>query len=160
MVLPDEYLPLSSEYLRSGRRKEVWSINWVKWDGEVLHASARLDGWQGSEADGNRFHVSIFAAREIDAQLSIIGMHLKLGLKRKTAEVWLLKSAEECLAPITVPDDVRFEMRFSFRKTSSGKLITERVSEISDAHGGMIKLTSHGLMAWRESMGFLPDHVA
>lgn len=159
-VLPDEYLPMSSEYLRSGRRNEVWSINWVRWDGEVLLASARLDGWQGSETDASRFHVSIFAVREMDAQLAIIGMHLRLGLARKTTEVWLLKCAEECLAALTVPDDVRFEMRFSFRKTSSGKLIYERMSEITDARGGMIKLTSNGLMAWREEMGALPDDLA
>lgn len=158
-VLPDEYLPISSEYLRSGRRNEVWTINWVRWDGQVLRASARLDGWQGSQTDANRFHVSIFAAREMDAQLAIIGMHLKLGLSRKTAEVWLLKSSEECLAAITVPEDVRFEMQFAFRKTSSGKLLTERHSTITDERGGKMKLVSHGLMAWHDTMGKLPDDL-
>lgn len=158
-VAPAEYLPMSSEYLRSGRREEVWRINWVRWDGEMLRSSARLGGWQGSETDGNRFHVSIFAAREMDAQLAIIGMHLKLGLPRKTAEVWLLKCTEECLSAITEPEDVRFEMRFSFRKTSSGKVISDRCSEITDVRGGKIKIESRSLMAWHESMGRLPDDL-
>lgn len=155
-VTPERYEPLMSDYLRHVRRREVWHINWIEWDGATLRASARLEGWEGSGTDGNRFHLSIYAAREMDAQLSIIGLHLKLGLSRKTAEVWLLKCTEEALAAITDPEDVRFEMDYRLRCTSSGKVLSERRARISDSRGGDIRIEGRGLMRWDAAWGPLP----
>lgn len=151
------YQPLMSTYLSNGRRQEVWYINWIEWDGDVLRASARLEGWASSATDNNRFHLSIYAAREIDAQLSIIGMHLRLGLPKKTAEVWLLKCVENCEAAITTPEDVRFEMSFRFRRSQSGKLLSERLGRIYDQAGGEIRLNALGLMPWNDAWGEMPD---
>jgi hypothetical protein len=156
LLLPEQYEPLMSEYLRSARRLEQWHINWIEWDGHTLSASARLAGHSVSQADGYRFHLSIFSAREMDAQLAIIGLHLKLGLERKTAEVWLLRCTEECEAPITCPDDIRFAMQFSLRRSSSGKILSHRTGRISDARGGQIKLSALGLMPWRYGLGDCP----
>jgi hypothetical protein len=156
-VSPARYQPLMSSYLSSGRKQEVWHINWIEWDGEVLRASARLDGWSKSETDDNKFHLSIYAAREIDAQLSIIGIHLKLGLTKKSAEVWMLKCEENCESAITMPDDVRFEMSFRFRRSKSGKLLSERLGRIYDQAGGEIRLTALGLMPWNATWGAMPD---
>lgn len=156
-VSPARYLPLMSTYLSSGRKQEVWHINWIEWDGNVLRASARLEGWATSVTDNNRFHLSIYAAREIDAQLAIIGMHLKLGLPTKTAEVWLLKCVENCATAISTPDDVRFEMSFRFLRSKSGKLLSERLGRIYDQAGGEIRLNSLGLMPWNDAWGEMPD---
>ena len=156
-VSAERYQPLMSTYLSRGRRQEVWCINWIEWDGEVLRASARLEGWVTSKTDNNRFHLSIYAAREIDAQLSIIGMHLKLGLPEKSAEVWLLKCVEDCSAAITTPEDVRFEMSFRFRRSQSGKLLSERSGRIYDQVGGEIRLSVLALMPWNAAWGEMPD---
>ena len=157
LVLPEEYEPISSSYLQFDRRHESWQIRHIEWDGQILRASARLEGAKGSPTDGHRFHLSVYAAREMDAQLAIIGLHLKLGLKRKTAEVWLLRCEEICKAAITDPDDVRFEMRFDLRLSSSGKILCERQSVITDAGQGLIRLNTLSLTAWDSSMGRLPD---
>lgn len=154
-VQPERYEPLMSPYLRDGRRNEVWHINWIEWDGHALRASARLDGGAGSGTDGGRFHLSIFSAREMDAQLSIIGLHLKLGLSSKTAEVWLLECTEQCLVAITDPQDVRFEMHYRLRRSASGKLLTQRSSRISDAQGGDIRVKALSLMPWNDAWGSL-----
>lgn len=156
-VLPCEYEPISSSYLSADRRLEKWHINHIEWDGQVLRASARLEGARGSATDGQRFHLSVFSAREIDAQFAIIGLHLKLGLKRKTAEVWLLRGEEICSAAITDPDDVRFEMSFQLRLSSSGKILCERKCLITDAHQGLIQLNVLSLTPWDSSMGPVPD---
>jgi hypothetical protein len=156
-VSADRYQPLMSTYLSTGRRQEVWHINWIEWDGEILRASARLEGWVTSKTDNNKFHLSIYAAREIDAQLSIIGIHLKLGLSEKSAEVWLLKCVENCSAAITTPEDVRFEMNFRFRRSQSGKLLSERLSRIYDQAGGEIRLNVLALMPWNTAWGEMPD---
>jgi hypothetical protein len=142
-----EYEPLMSDYLRFGRRQEQWHINWIKWDGVVLQASARLEGWVGSGTDGNQFHLSIFAAREMEAQFGIVGMHLKLGLHQKTTEVWLLKCVEECESSITDSTDVRFEMRFNLRKLKDGKVFGKSESNISDARGGLIRLSTRAILS-------------
>ncbi|MFM7024490.1 MAG: hypothetical protein ACKOWC_00290 [Limnohabitans sp.] len=145
-----------STYLLSTKSLERWYVNWIEWDGDVLRASARLEGWTPSATDGQRFHLSIFSAREMDAQLAIIGLHLKLGLQRKTAEVWLLKSTEECLAPITNPDDVRFEMRFRMHRSGRRRIVTERLGDIRDDRGGHFHLDTRGLMPWNEAWGEAP----
>lgn len=156
IVPANQYEPLMSSYLTHARRQEQWHINWIRSDGAGLKASAKLTGWQTSKTDGDRFHLSIFAAREMDAQLAIINLHLQLGLASKCAEVWLLKSTEECVAPITHPDDVRFDMRSTLRRSSSGKIFTERVCEISDERGGLFKLSSCGMMPWNDRWGEPP----
>lgn len=145
-IPPEEYWPLTSDYLRHGRRNEAWHITQVEWDGQMLHASARLEGCLPSATDGSRAHLSIYSAREIDAQLAIIGIHLKLGLCRKTSEIWLLECEEKCLHVVTDLDDVRFAMCFRTRVTSSGKILVERESDIIDARGGHIRLRSKALM--------------
>lgn len=155
-VLPARYEPLMSAYLKDRRQIEHWHLNWVEWDGRQLRASARLEGWRASSTDGHRFHLSIFSAREMDAQLAIIGMHLKLGLSRKTAEVWLLKCTEDCRAAITDPDDVRFEMRFELRRSGSGKILSQRECVISDKSGGQILISGLGLLPWNADGGDLP----
>ncbi len=146
-VLPGEYWPMASEYLRNGRRDEVWHINRIECDGQMLRASARLEGYAPSKTDNNKAHLSIFSAREMDAQFAVIGIHLALGLKQKTAEVWLLRGEEECARAITDLDDVRFEMRFSTRKTSSGKTLIDRVCEIADTSGGLIRLKTTEMLS-------------
>lgn len=156
-VSADRYQPLMSTYLSTGRSLEVWHINWIEWDGETLRASARLEGWMTSKTDNHKFHLSIYAAREIDAQLSIIGIHLKLGLPEKSAEVWLLKCVENCNAAITTPEDVRFEMSFRFHRSQSGKLLSERLGRIYDLAGGEIRLNVLSLMPWNTSWGEMPD---
>ncbi len=145
-ISPEEYLPLTSDYLRHGRRNEAWHIKRVEWDGEILNATARLEGCLPSTTDGNRAHLSIYSAREIDAQLAIIGIHLKLGLRRKTSEVWLLECEEKCMRIITDLDDVRFSMCFSTRVTSNGKILVERRGDITDAGGGHIRLMTKALI--------------
>ncbi len=145
-VTPDEYWPLTSTYLRDERKKESWHINRIEWDGEVLRASARLEGCIPSVTDGSRSHLSIFSAREMDAQFAIIGIHLKMRLARKTSEVWLLRCEEECMRAITNLEDVRFEMRISTRVTSSGKIFIERECVITDDLGGEIRLRTKALM--------------
>lgn len=147
------YEPLMSSYLQTAKRLEQWHINWIRWDGSSLKASARLTGWQTSKTDDNRFHLSIFSAREMDAQLGIISLHLELGLTSKSAEVWLLKSTEKCISPITNPDDVRFEMKSSLRCSGSGKVFSSRACQISDDRGGLFSLTSVGMMPWNETWG-------
>lgn len=151
------YEPLMSSYLSTGRKQEVWLINWIEWDGELLRASARLEGWSSSKTDNNRFHLSIFSAREIDAQLAIIGIHLKLGLPEKSAEVWHLRCEENSRAAITTAEDVRFEMCFRFRRSQSGKLLSERAGRIFDLAGGEIQLSALGLMPWNTAWGEMPD---
>lgn len=152
-----EYMPMMSEYLLSGRRQEVWHINWIEWDGLVLRASARLDGWQSSGTDAGRFHLSIFSARELDAQLGMIGIHLRLGLSEKSAEVWLLECTEKCEAAITDAADVRFEMQFHFRRSKNGKVLARRDSRISGTQGGMIHISALVLMHWDDAWGSVPD---
>jgi hypothetical protein len=156
-VQPSEYEPISSSYLSADRRHESWHINRIEWDGRVLRASARLEGTKGSATDGHRFHLSVYSARAMDAQFAIIGLHLKLGLTRKTAEIWLLRCDEICSAAITDPDDVRFEMSFQLRLSSSGKILCERKCRITDAHQGLIQLNVLSLMPWDSTMGPLPD---
>lgn len=156
-LLAQEYEPLMSDYLRFEKKREDWQINWIEWDGETLRASARLAGWSGSNTDGGRFHLSIYSAREMDAQLSIIGLHKKLGLRKKTAEVWLLRGVEECRAPITDPDDIRFERTSTLKKTSKGKILTQGHCRISDSRGGEIILNLVGLMPWRDEWGVIPE---
>lgn len=138
----DEYAPLMSDYLKSGRQREQWYINWIKWDGTKLQASARIEGYSRSKTDNDRFHLSIFAAREMEAQLGIIGMHLKLGLAHKTTEVWLLRCIEECTYPITDPVDIQFEIKLNLRKPKSKKILGRGESCISDVHGGLIRLNT------------------
>lgn len=157
-VSPAQYEPLMSEYLLRGKRLEQWHLNWIDWDGVVLSASARLQNFSVSPTDGSRFHLSIYSAREMEAQLAIVGLHLRLGLERKTAEVWLIKCTEECVAPITNPDDVRFEMQFQLRRSKSGKILSRRTSLISDAGGGCIRLDVLSLMPWHHGVG--EDSVA
>lgn len=152
-VAPAQYEPLMSEYLRCGKRLEQWHLNWIDWDGEVLSASARLQDFAVSPTDSSRFHLSIYSAREMEGQLAIVGLHLRLGLERKTAEVWLIKCTEECVAPITNPDDVRFEMQFQLRRSKSGKIVSRRMSLISDAGGGCIRLDALSLMPWHQGLG-------
>lgn len=153
---PEQYVPLMSEYLLNSKKSETWHINWVEWDGKVLTASARLDGWTASATDGNSFHLSVYSARELEAQLGIIGLHLRLGLYKKCAEVWLLKCTEECFAAITNPEDVRFEMEFLLRRSQSGKIISERKSRIFDSAGGRIGLSILSLMPWHDDWGHPP----
>jgi hypothetical protein len=140
-VAPARYEPLMSDYLAKYKANERWTINTIDWDGTTLKAAVSLTGWATSETDNNLFHVSIFSIREIDAQLGIIGLHLKLGLERKTAEVWLLKCVEECRQAIRDPNNVMVSMTFDIRSTKSGKLLSERRSTITDSHGGLIDLS-------------------
>jgi hypothetical protein len=156
-ILAEQYEPMMSDYLRCEKKREEWKINWIEWDAPTIRASARLEGWSGSKTDQGRFHLSIYSAREMDAQLSIISLHLRLGLSRKTAEVWLLKCTEECRAPITDPDDIRFERLSKLRKTSKGKVLTEGHCRISDRRGGEIVLNLMGLMEWRDEWGVIPN---
>ncbi len=145
-ILPNEYEPLCSEYLRNVRRQEFWSINWIDWDGDTLTASALLDSGVPSSTDNNRIHVSIFAAREMEAQLAIIGIHLKLGLKRKTSEVWFLEGHQVCKTMITDPRDVHFQISISVRPTSSRKTLISVASQITDRFGGHFAINTVRLM--------------
>lgn len=140
-IAPARYEPLMSSYLAHHKANERWVINTIDWDGTTLNAHVSLIGWRNSETDENRFHVSIFSIREIDAQLGIIGLHLKLGLEQKTAEVWLLKCVEECRKAIRDPNNVMVSMTFDIRSTKSGKLLSERRSTITDPNGGHIDLS-------------------
>lgn len=139
-IMPEEYMPMTSEYLRIGRRPEIWHINWVEWNGHKLLASTRLEGGVPSKTDNNRFHVSILAAREMEAQLAIIAIHLKLGLSEKKTEVWNLETNEVCKSAITDPNDVRFAIDVITKTTSKGKTLALINSTISDQFGGLFIL--------------------
>lgn len=145
VISPAEYEPMMSDYLRSGCHQEAWSVNWIEWENGLLRASCRLNGVRPSHTDHGRYHVAVYPAREMDAQLGIIQIHLMLGLPQKTSEVWLLKCTEECLSPVTDPLDVRFEQSMTLRRTRSGKVLSEHFSSVTDAKGGLMKFHIHYL---------------
>lgn len=145
-VMPDEYGPMASQYLREQYQREVWHINSLHWDGKVLHGSARLEGHSTSPTDHDRFHLSIFAARMMDAQFWICGLHLAMGLPVKTSEVWQLSCVERCVAAITDPDDVRFEISITPRRPVAGRLLASIETRVLDRFGGLFTFSSKVMM--------------
>lgn len=72
-VLPCEYEPISSSYLSADRRLEKWHINHIEWDGQVLRASARLEG-----AGALRQMVSAFICRSFPLVKLMLSLQLSV----------------------------------------------------------------------------------
>ena len=145
-VMPAEYEPMASQYLTKNYQRESWHINSLRWDGKRLHGSARIEGYSPSATDRDRFHLSIFAARIMDAQFSIMGLHLAMGLPVKTSEVWQLSRVERCVAAITDPDDVRFEILIAPRRPVAGRLLATIETRVLDRFGGLFTFSSKVMM--------------
>lgn len=135
-----EFGKISSEYLSSDRRNESWKINRIDWDGSTLYGEASLNGYTQSKTDNGRFHLSIYAAREMEAQFAIIGIHLAANLTEKTTEIWQLTCREKCLSAITNPNNIHFETKISIKNPRCGKLLTKVLTRITDNNGGLFEI--------------------
>lgn len=155
IVNESEYEPLMSEYIRDQKHLERWSINWIEWDGECLKASAKLNTPSISSGE-DAYHLSYLSADEIQSQLGIIAMHLRLGLTEKGAEVWLLSNSNSYRGAIKNIDDVRIDISLDFKKTKSNKIIFTGKSHIWDVSGGEMVMEKICLLAWQDSWGAPP----
>ncbi len=136
--------PLLSPYLNGGRLEERWEIRELKADGKQLRARVVMTNYFRSPTDSG-FHLSNLTGLEIVAQLRIILIHLHLNLPRKSKELWFLKGAEKCIAPIRDPENIIVEMALIFRKQGHRDLVRMNAT-VSDPSGGLFEYTATVLM--------------
>jgi hypothetical protein len=136
--------PLMSPYLNGGRQIERWKIKQVETNHERLRAIVEMTDFFTSPTDSG-FHLSNLTGLEIVAQLRIIHIHLHLGLKKKSKEIWFLKGSEKCITPIRDPQNIIVDLKSNFKQYKE-KHIVEMKATISDKTGGKFSYSATVLL--------------
>ena len=138
---------ISSDYLRQGRRQEVWDIVWVEVSENRLQAQVRMLSHYQSATDSHGFHLSSFATLEFVSQLFIIYGHVLAGLTEKKQEAWMMESAIVCRKAIRTADDIRVDMDFRTLKKIGDRMLGTAKARIWDEAGGEFTAEVKALLA-------------
>lgn len=140
----DRITPFLSPYLNGGKKCEDWEIIEIEFNGKFLKSRVRMNSYFESPTDTG-FHLSNITGLEIVAQLRIIHIHLFLGLEQKSKEIWFVKGAEKCVAPIRDPDNIVVEMNSDFLRQGD-KYLVKMKALVSDPLGGRFEYTATVLL--------------
>jgi hypothetical protein len=143
----DEILRISSEYLREGRRQDVWEIVSVEVSENRLDARVRMVDYYKSPTDTHGFHLTSFATMEFISQLFIIYGHVLAGLTEKSQEAWMMESSISCRRAIRSADDIRVEMHFKTLKKMGTRMLGTARARIWDEQGGEFTAEVKALLA-------------
>ena len=144
---PDDFEKISSPYLSGGKKEDIWKIEEITIEDKKLTAKARMVSFYKSSTDKNKFHMSTITGLEIVGQLRIIFLHVYLGLKEKTKEVWFLRGTERCIHSIRDPENIYIEMECNIESTETEKHMVTMHAKISDPQGGNFVFTAKVLMS-------------
>jgi hypothetical protein len=144
---PDDFKKISSPYLSGGKKEDIWEIQEITITDNKLSAKVRMVSYYKSSTDENKFHMSTITGLEIVGQLRIIFLHVYLGLKEKTKEVWFLRGTERCIHSIRDPENIFIEMECKIESTQTEKHLVTMHANISDPQGGNFAFTAKVLMS-------------
>jgi hypothetical protein len=144
---PDDFKKISSPYLSGGKKEDIWEIQEITITDNKLSAKVRMVSYYKSSTDENKFHMSTITGLEIIGQLRIIFLHVYLGLKEKTKEVWFLRGTERCIHSIRDPENIFIEMECKIESTETEKHLVTMHANISDPQGGNFVFTAKVLMS-------------
>jgi hypothetical protein len=143
----EEINNISSEYLREGRKKDVWDIVQVTIKGNTLEAHVRMLDYYKSPSDAGGFHLTSFSTMEFVSQLFIVYGHVLADLKDKTQEAWMMDSSIKCTKAIRNAEHIRVEMKFRTLKKIKNRLLGSASARIWDDQGGEFTATVKALLA-------------
>ncbi len=147
ILKPDDFKKISSPYLSGGKKEDIWEIQEITIADNKLLAKVRMVSYYKSSTDENKFHMSTITGLEIIGQLRIIFLHVYLGLKEKTKEVWFLRGTERCIHSIRDPENIFVEMDCKIESTETKKHLVTMRAHISDPQGGNFQFTAKVLMS-------------
>ncbi len=138
---------ISSEYLRDGRRQDIWDIAAVEVDGNHLKVRIRMRQYYRSPLDAGGFHLTSFATLEFVSQLFIIFGHVRAGLTEKSQEAWMLESSISCRKAIRSPEDIQVEMHIEILKNIKGRMLGNARARVWHEEGGEFLAEVKALLA-------------
>jgi hypothetical protein len=138
---------ISSEYLRHGRRQDIWEIVSVEVVDRTLTARVRMQQYYQSPSDAGGFHLTSFATLEFLSQLFIIYGHVLAGLTDKSQEAWMMESNITCRRAIRSADDNRVEMQFKTLKKIGDRMLGNASARVWDEQGGEFLAQIKALLA-------------
>lgn len=147
ILSPAEIERVSSEYLRSGRRQDIWEIVSVEVEDQTLKAQVSMRQYYRSPNDAGGFHLTSFATLEFLSQLFIIYGHVLAGLTEKSQEAWMMESSITCRKAIRSADDIRVEMEFKTLKKIGGRMLGKANARVWDEQGGEFTAQLKALLA-------------
>lgn len=147
ILTPAEIERISSEYLREGRRQDIWEIVSVEVRENALTAQVRMQQYYQSPNDAGGFHLTSFATLEFLSQLFIIYGHVLGGLTEKSQEAWMMESSISCRKAIRSADDIRVEMEFRTLKKIGDRMLGNASARVWDEQGGEFTAKLKALLA-------------
>lgn len=137
---------ISSPYLGTGRKNEVWRIEQVDIIENTLLATVSMREFCVSNTDNNEFHLAYLTALEFVSQLQIIYMHVWAGIKSKTKEVWMIECHMKSQRPIKNPEKINVEMteRKMFKRLNIYYCIADH--RVTDDQGGLFEISIKAMM--------------
>ena len=135
ILTQDEIKRLSSVYLSTGRKQEIWEISHVEIEDNVLTARIIMRSYYISSTDSGGFHLTIFSTLEFLSQLIIIYAHVWAGLTDKTREGWMIESSISSKRMIRDPENIQVRMEVSSIKKLGANILAVTESQVFDSTG-------------------------
>jgi len=145
---PPQVKKLSSSYLSSEKKKDLWEIVDVEVTGMVLEARVRMRSHYVSPSDPGGFHLTQVCTLEFLSQLMIIFVHVLAGYPEKTQEGWMIDSHIACKRAVRDPENIMVRMEaISMRKVKKSILISVKAEVTDEKNKGLFKASLKGLLS-------------
>lgn len=132
----EEIKSLSSDYISHGLKNEKWSIREMKITDKGAMLLLSMDQTAVSSTDDQGFHLSFLTAMEMLAQMMVIYLHQKAGLKTKCREIWVSRIDSKFIKPIRDSNHITIEMIQLKLHSRGSSLACDVDCKISDQFGG------------------------
>lgn len=135
----NEIKNLSSDYISKGLKNEKWCISEMKITDDGAELKLKMTDIAISSADTGGFHLSFLIAMEMIAQMMVIYLHYKAGLKIKTREIWVSSINSKFITPVRNPDFIYIKMTSKKLKHKGSNLICDARCDITSPTGGLFQ---------------------
>ena len=137
---------LCSYYLNEGKKQEVWQINHVMIEDEMLDAHISMISRYLSPTDNNEFHLTIFSALEFLSQLMIIYAHFWARREKKVGEGWMVESSMKSFRVIRDPENILVSMTVEKIRERGVNLYCIASYKVTDDQGGLMEVRLKGFL--------------
>jgi len=143
---PKEIAALSSAYIDTGVKKDAWELFEVRIRDRLVEARARMTSFFISPTDAGGFHLTIFSAQEMLAQLANIFLQVAAGHETKRAETWMRECSIVSRSVIRDPENIRVELNITGLKRVGDTLAGIGQGRVFDDQGGLFTARLKGLL--------------
>lgn len=137
---------LSSKYIDEGVKNDCWAIRDIEISGAVLKAHVGMTSFFVSTTDSGGFHLTIFSAQEMLAQVANIYLHVFSGYTVKSKETWMRECSITCRSSVRDFENIMVELEITAIREVADTVIAQASARVYDEEGGLFTAKLKGIM--------------